>query len=75
MYCYAQADEHGLIFSVFESSIPVTDVPEVFEVLNCNPVLLGCYLADDGKISSPPSAGTAFVWDESTESFVEVQCS
>ena len=75
MYCYAQADEHGLIFSVFQSSLPVADVPELFEVLDCNPLLLGCYRTGDGIISSPPSAGKAFVWDESTESFVEVDCS
>ena len=56
MYCYAQADEHGLIFSVFQSSLPVADVPELFEVLDCNPLLLGCYRTGDGIISSPPSA-------------------
>jgi hypothetical protein len=73
MYCYAQADEHGLIFSVFQSSIPVTEVPDVFAVADCDPLLLGCYVAKDGKISSPPRSGTSFVWDESTESFAEIE--
>ena len=75
MYCYAQSDEHGLIFSVFESSLPVTEVSEVFEILECDQALLGCYVADDGKISSPPPAGSSYVWDESTESFVEIEFS
>ena len=75
MHNYAQVDEHGLIFSVFQSSLPVNDVAGVFETPDYDPLALGCYFTDDGKISSPPSTGSYYVWSESTESFAEIKSS
>lgn len=73
MYAYAQADDHGKIFSVFASSLPVDDPTDVFEVADYDSSLIGRYVTKNGEISAPPQPGTFYVWDENTSSFNEVR--
>ena len=72
MHNYAQGDEHGLIFSVFQSSVPIDDPIDLIEIADFDEDLIGRYLIGNGEISAPPEPGSFYVWNDAISSFEQV---